>query len=69
MTINDAIQAVAVECPDGYAKVYAENAMKASLQYGMDGLKTQILYILSNMSHWRGDRAKEVRMTLKEYVR
>ena len=69
MTINEAIKAVSVECPNGYAKVYAENTMKASSEYGMDGLKTQILYILSNMSHWRGTRAKEVRMTLKEYVK
>jgi hypothetical protein len=69
MTINDAIKAVAVECPNECAKVYAENTMRASLQYGIDGLKTQILYILENMKYWRGARAFEVRTILKEYVK
>ena len=69
MTINEAIKAVSVECPNEYAKVYAENTMVASLEYGMDGLKTQILYILNNMRYWKGIKAKEVRVILKEYIK
>jgi len=29
-------------------------------------LKTQILYILSNLQSWRGERAKEVKAALKQ---
>ena len=28
---------------------------------------TQLLYILSNLTHWRGEHAKESRQALKEY--
>lgn len=28
-------------------------------------LKVQLLYVLSNITHWRGDKAKEVRLVLK----
>jgi len=28
---------------------------------------TQLLYIISNLTHWRGDHAKESRKALKEY--
>lgn len=32
-----------------------------------DELKTQCLYVLNNMTRWRGPVAKEVRMILKGY--
>jgi len=28
-------------------------------------LRVQLLYVLSNLSYWRGDRAREVKATLK----
>jgi len=31
-----------------------------------DELKCQILYVLSNLQGWRGDRAREVKTILKE---
>lgn len=30
-------------------------------------LRTQILYVLNNMTHWRGDIAKQVRASLKHH--
>ena len=32
-------------------------------------LKVQILYVLSNLQYWRGERAKEVKKVLKEASR
>ena len=32
-------------------------------------MKVQLLYVLSNLSHWRGERAKEVKAVLKEASR
>lgn len=29
-------------------------------------MRVQILYVLSNFSHWRGERAREVKKVLKE---
>ena len=88
MTIKEALQKVVSECPDPYAKTYAQ----AGLDLGgaedgevinhdggveirmtptgdmMEGeeLRVQLLYVLTNMSHWRGEAAKEVRKTLKD---
>ena len=31
-------------------------------------LFTQVLYILSNITYWRGGRSKEVRQSLKDFV-
>jgi hypothetical protein len=30
-------------------------------------MRTQILYVLNNMAHWRGDIAKQVRASLKHH--
>jgi hypothetical protein len=45
---------------------YAVNYALAGI--GMDGpdAKVQALYILNNMSRWRGDTAKQVRESLKK---
>ncbi len=41
-------------------------AKKGLLLCTTDGIKTQIPYILSNMTRWRGERAKAVRFDLKD---
>jgi hypothetical protein len=32
-----------------------------------NNLRVQILYVLNNMTHWRGDLAKQVRASLKHH--
>jgi len=64
MTFDEAIQAVIDECPDEYAKSYAQ-VMPQAIALG--GKKDQILYILSNTAHWRGERAREVKAVLKAH--
>lgn len=56
-----------------------ENSKEKALNYavgyarcglGMDNpheLRTQCLYVLNNMTHWRGETAKAVRTTLKQF--
>jgi len=43
----------------------------ASLGTLMDGeeLRIQCLYVLNNMTHWRGEDAKKVRQVLKAYTK
>jgi hypothetical protein len=73
MTVNEAIDHVASldpkdnACLDA-AKIYANAAMTAAIEYGSDGLKYQCLYIVSNLQHWRDPKAKEVRRVLKNFA-
>jgi hypothetical protein len=46
-----------------YAVNYA--VVGLSMDESDPGYKTQLLYVLSNMTHWRGPLAKQVRQALK----
>jgi hypothetical protein len=52
-------------CPKAneYAKAYAQAGLSMS---SMDYIKVQALYILSNLSGWRGENAKVVKQIMKE---
>ena len=52
-----------------YAKTYADAAEIAYYDYGFKGLKTQVAYVLSNLSGWRGDEAREVKAELRRLVK
>ena len=66
--------------PQEACRKVVENADEPSLNYAVnyayegaglpDGpeLKVKCLYVLNNISRWRGPEAKEVRETLKKYV-
>ena len=69
MTVHDALRAIvnnANEKSLNYAVNYAEYGL--SLPEG-DELRVQCLYVLNNISRWRGELAKEVRETLKRYTK
>jgi len=63
-----ACQTVYRDCPNGYAKSYAAAGLRL-LDMGEPEHthKVQALYILSNISSWRGDTAKAVRTFLKDF--
>lgn len=77
MTFEEAIQAVITESKGSYAPyavTYARAIPQARAEaraMGMDperdGVRMQIPYILSNLSGWRGERAREVKAALKEH--
>ena len=73
LSVNEAITAVIQEVPDGgimgAAKVYARAALRAAVEYGTEGLKVQVRYILCNLGGWRGDRAREVKAALRDYLK
>lgn len=54
---------------DAKALNYAVNYAKAGLSMSGDELRVQCLYVLNNMSRWRGDVAKSVRKTLKDFTK
>ena len=49
MTIKQALQAVIDNCPNPYAKQYAEAVNRSYEEYGNHGVKVQVLYVLSNI--------------------
>jgi hypothetical protein len=53
------------ECPDGYARAYAE---RGYIMTDPEEIRVQCLYILNNMGHWRGPTAKECREIFKKYT-
>ena len=53
-----------------------EKALNYAVNYASEGLGMmgkelyiQVLYVLNNMSRWRGDVAKGVRKVLKRYIK
>lgn len=63
MTFFEVCRLIIAKCDNQYAKSYA----KAGVDYSMTGheAEVQALYILNNITHWRGAIAKEVRTELK----
>lgn len=64
MNMIEALQAVSDYCPNLYAKAYARAAL--DMHPGNPALSVQVLYVLSNTAHWRGDLAREVKRVLRE---
>lgn len=50
---------------DTYAKGYANAGLRLKAEF----IPTQALYILCNLNHWRGDKAKEVKASLKVFAK
>ena len=48
---------------------WAVNYAKVGLGLSGDNLRVQCLYVLGNMTRWRGEEAKKVRNTLKEFTK
>ena len=61
MTYREACITTALHCNNPYAKAYA----KAGIDMTGHEAYVQALYILNNITHWRGELAREVRTTLK----
>lgn len=57
-----------IEHRDEKAVNWAVNYARAGLSLFGDDLRTQVLYVLGNIQHWRGPVAKEVRATLKHFA-
>jgi len=51
---------------DPKADTYAKGYAKAGLGLPYEAWPTQALYILCNLNHWRGEKAREVKGSLKE---
>lgn len=68
MTIDEAIKTAKAQCKDRAAQAYLNN-MPEAIEYGPEGFRTQLLYALTNMRYWRGETARQVKATIKTYLK
>lgn len=47
---------------------YAVNYCEVAAGFSGEDLRVQVLYILNNITHWRGQGHKEIRSLLKAYT-
>lgn len=71
--LSKAIVTALNECKNPYAQTYLK-ALPLSASEGEalgvtaeEGVRTQLLYVISNMAGWRGDTARETKKILKKY--
>ena len=65
--VHRALEGVLVN-RDARAVNWAVNYARAGLGMEGEALRVQCLYILNNITHWRGDTATWVRRTLKAFA-
>lgn len=53
------------ECKDPYARTYLEAIPQSIEEYGSNGLSVQLLYLLNNLSTWRGENARKAKEIFK----
>lgn len=69
-TFREMCVRVRLNCRNPYAVAYAtagEQLVRENADFHT--CKVQALYVLSNLSHWRGDEAKAVKETLRAFVK
>jgi len=66
--VHRALRAV-VRNSNAKALNYAINYAKAGLHMTGETLRIKCIYVLGNMTHWRGEEATAVRKTLKKYTK
>ena len=52
-----------------YALTYINAIPLAIAEYGEHGLQSQLNYVLANLNGWRGEKAKESKAIIKEYIK
>jgi len=74
LTFDECCALVRAKCPDQYAQTYAKHSAHTLRSFALDhaghsdpdeAIRTQCLYILNNMTSWRGEIAQDVRANLK----
>jgi len=68
ISVNEAIQIVRGECPNDYARAYAEKIGDSVIEEGTEGLCVQMRYILANTRSWRGERARTTKEAMRDYL-
>ena len=49
------------------AGLYADHVETSFDLYGLEGVKTQVLYMLCNLRNWQGEEARNAKKVLKKF--
>ena len=66
--VIEAITFVTRSCPSGVVVTAAKGALTAIQAGGADVLKQQAYFVLTAIQGWRGDRARQVHRSLRNYL-
>lgn len=66
--VRDAFRTIIAQATKTKAVNWAVNYAREGLAMTEHELKTQCLYVLNNITHWRGELAKTTRETLRKFV-
>lgn len=72
LTVVGALANVRKHCATGkspYAKAYLDKLPLAEAMYDEHGYDVQLLYLLNNLSGWRGKEAKASKEAIKKHLR
>jgi len=65
-SFHAACRNVLADCKDDYAKAYAQAGLTLDT---CEAIRAQVPYLLCNLSHWRGELAKNTRNVLRSIGR
>ena len=68
-TVKLACQKIIDSADKTKAVNYAVEYARVALRLSGDSLRTQLLYVISNITHWRSHEAKEVREIIKQFIK
>ena len=66
--VIEAITAARDQCPNAAVREHASRALDAIREGGADALRDQAFLVFSTLAGWRGERADEVRRSLRDYL-
>jgi hypothetical protein len=66
--VVEAITVVKQQCPHGSVSASADQALEAIKEKGVSAMAEQAFLVLSAIQGWRGDRAKQVHLSLRSFL-
>lgn len=69
MNINECIKIMKSEVKDAYAQSYLDAIPQSIEEYGKEGLRVQLLYVLENCRSWKGEQAREIKKFARKWIK
>lgn len=66
--VIEAITAARDQCPNAAVREHAARALDAIRDGGPDALEQQAFLVFSTLAGWRGERANQVRVSLRDFL-
>jgi hypothetical protein len=66
--VIEAISAARDQCPNAAVREHAARALEAIREGGPEALNEQAFLVFSTLAGWRGERADQVRRSLRDFL-